>query len=367
MRVGALCIAALLAGCGDAQEDGAASSAAPDTTAERGTTTTIAEAQYDPASLPPCDPAQSYRTMSDWLPDSLPGEVTVEHASTEVVGTAGFDRERVQTELVLIEVDADGTLVADLHLARHALDGFEVEPQHMAGFATQEDAGRLDEVRGHAGRVTREVNRGDSRGSSVARWVEDGAGWSASSRVLDVPSLAAALEPLQLEEGEEPDPTDRFAVVGRTTAAYHPGLRTTKIGFSSPGAGQPASPIEVTVRSTSEGTFGLVDLYGFVGVPMPDEMETEVAEVDGRPWLSNALFTTTTLDDGSQVTVRAITAPLPGYEELEPQLSADEVQGLIDGLERVDASDPRLPTVPLHQVWDQQPEADRLEGYCREA
>ena len=371
VRSGALCLAAaaLLAGCGDAQDGGASSSSGtPDTSdAAETTSTTVAEAQYDPASLPPCDPAQSYRTMADWLPDSLPEGLAVEHASTEVVGSAGF-QESVQAELALVEVDAEGTLVADLHLSRHALDGFEVEPQHMAGFATQEDAGRLDRVRGHAGRVARNVNRGDSWGASVARWIEDGAGWSASSRLLDVPSLAAALEPLELTPGEEGDPSGRFTEVGRTpAAAYHPGLRTTRIGFSSPETGQMASPVELTVSSVPEGTTGILDLEPFMAMPPPDQLRTTLAEVDGRTQLSNAVYTSTTLADGSQVTVRAITAPLPGFgSELEPQLTTDEVALLIEGLTRVDADDPRLPTVPLHQVWDQQPEANRLDGYCRE-
>ena len=370
MRVGALAVAALLAGCGDAQEGGApSSSSTPDTPeVESSTTTTVAEVEYDPASLPPCDGAEGYRTLSDWLPEDLPDGLVLEHAVTEVVGSAGFEQDTVQAEVALVEVDADGTLVADLHLRRHALDGFEIEPGHMAGFATQEDAGRLDTVRGHAGRVARNVNRGDSWGSSIARWVEDGAGWSAGSRLLDVPSLAAALEPLRLAPGEEHDPTDRFTEVGRTRAAYHPGLRTTTIGFSTQGATPMASPVEVTVRSASEATQGLLALDPFVGMPPPDQLRTRLTEVDGRVQLSNSLFTSTTLDDGSQVTVRAITAPLPGFgSELEPQLTADEVAALIDGLTRVDADDPRLPTVALSSVWDQQPEADRLSGYCREA
>ena len=367
VRVGALCLAALLAACGDGQEDGAPSSAAPDTTAERSTTTTIAEAQYDPASLPPCDPAQGYRTMSDWLPDSLPGELTVEHASTEVVGTAGFDRETVQTEVVLVEVDADGTVVADLHLRRHGLEGFEIEPRHMPGFGTQDDAGRLDEVRGHSGRVTREVNRGDGWGASTARWVEGGTGWTATSRLLDVPALAGALEPLQLSPGEEHDPSGRFTEVGRTPAAYHPGLRTTRIGLASPERAQMASPLEVSVRSASEGTTGLVDLEPFV-MPPPYQLDATLAEVGGRVQLANGLFTSTTLADGSQVTVRAVTTKLPGAaSELERQLTTEEVAALIDGLTRVEADDPRLPTVPLSPGWHQQPEADRLVGYCREA
>ena len=368
VRVGVLCLAALLTACGEAEEGAASSSTTSSLVDSASTTTSVAPPQYDPASLPPCDSAQNFRTLSDWLPDHLPSGFEIEHASTEVVGTDGFDRATVQAELTLVEVDADGTLVADLHLARHAMDGFEVEPEHMAGFSSAEDEGRLDEVRGHAGRVTREVNRGDGWGSSLARWIEDGSGWSAGSRLLDVPSLAAALEPLVLESGEEGDPSGRFTELGRTPApSYHPGLRTTTIGFAAPEAGQMASPVEVTVSSAPEGTIGLLDLHDFVGMPPPDQLETTVAQVDGRVRLSNALFISTTLDDGSQVTVRAVTGPLPGFgSELEPQLTTDEVAALIDGLTRVDADDPRLPTVPLHQVWDQQQEADRLEGYCRE-
>ena len=367
MVAGARCLAAPLSACGDDQEGGPASSSS--VTAEA-TTTTAAEVRYDPAALSPCGVAQSYWTLPNWLPRTVPDGLALQYAATQVSTSAGNAPGRVETEVTLVEADGDGRVVAELSLHRHALDGFEIEPTEMAEFDTHEEAGRLDSVRGHPGRVVRSgLNRGDPWGRSNAWWIEDGAGWSASSRLLDVQSLAAALEPLRLEPEEQADPSGRFQVIGRTTGDYRERIRATELGFGlAASSRRDDTEVVVTVNAVPEGTEGVVSIDDLIRWSAPDGPQTHLSEVQGRVQVSNGHLTVTGLEDGTQVAVRGRLVPVSAMdgEELEPQLSEGDLQALVDGLERVTPSDDRLPTVPLSRGWDQQPEADRTAMYCRE-
>jgi hypothetical protein len=232
----------------------------------------------------------------------------------------------------------------------------------MPGFAADDAAGRLDSVRGLPGRVVREINRGDTWGWSEARWIEDGAGWTASSRALDVAALVAALEPLRLSVDDVADPQGRFQVVGRGPVVASRDLRDTEIGIGPTGSpSRSTPPVKVSVTPVAEGSEGLVSLQGIAEVPPTFRVDTHVSEVGGRLLLSNGATTLTSLEDGTNVRVQVVGGP-SGVE-----LARDDVIDLIGGLRR-SGGDAHPFAGPLVPAWWTVPEPGSVpDGFCREA
>lgn len=300
-----------------------------------------------PSDLPPCAGQPSYRTLADRLPEFVPDGLLLDWAHTVVNVVDPTVPGIPQMTFGLAALD-DGRLTNWVTLQRFDTEGFQVSPDQQPGFAS--DGESLDSVRGRPGRVVRSVNRGDPVGVAAARWVENDAGWSASSVEMSVDELAAALAALELTGGEPVDPTGRFEVVGRSEPARITESRDTTIEFRSIGqpstSDLPGAPLKIEIQSSSPGAQGRTTGQWRLDPSVPAEAFT----LDGRLALRSGPLLFTSLSDGSQLTVTAL-----------GEVDDDQLERLIAGLAPVDADAPRLAEVPVVPgYWE------GTDGLCRE-
>lgn len=300
-----------------------------------------------PSDLPPCAGAPSYRTVADLLPEFVPDGLLLDWAHTVVNVVDPTVPGTPQVTFGLAAID-DGRLTNWVTLHRFEAEGFQVSPDQQPGFAS--DGESLDSVRGRPGRVVRSVNRGDPVGVASARWVENDAGWSASSVEMSVDELATALAALELPRGEPVDPTGRFQVVGRSEPARITESRDTTIEFGSIAPQRPTddlggAPVKVEIWSSPPGADGMT-----AGPQVIPPEGWEASTLDGRLALRLGTQLLTSLDDGSRVALTALV-----------EVDGDQLERLVSGLAPVDADAPRLADVPVVPgYWE------GTDGLCRE-
>lgn len=307
-------IALAASGCSSDElstRDESTSSAAASSAAPTSTTTTV-----DPATVlaglpscadmppPPETASAPFRTLPDWVPADLPDRYEVTEAETYGPPTAdgsGSADSVLFTRWLLAELDGD-RVVATISVTRGSTDP---DGYAQPGFNEVTDERALDWVRGHPGRVSRWINRGDPVGEQVAEWTEDGDRWLATS-ALDVDELAAALGALSIDGTELRDPTGRFQVLGRRrgdTATGELAGRTTSLRLTEHMEDdEPDLGLSLKIEQRPP------DLEGFVDVRVrPGSLRIEV---DGRPAMRSSperndawTYLATTLPDGSLLSI----------------------------------------------------------------
>lgn len=270
------------------------SSAAERTTSSGASSpTSVPNPAFDAANLVPCDPdAESYNTLPDWLATELPAGVHLTVARTGVWTMDTADGPSPSRHL-LVEVDND-RVVSSVYLVRG------VSPDVQAGFNLVEEDERLDSVRGLPGQIGHWVNRGDSVGYQVAEWTEGGVLWKAISQ-LDVRSLGAALASFRINGEEVSDPSDSFQVIGEGPSFIPGRPRTTDLEYEEfDDRGELFRRYYVRIDSPVPGATGIIEGSADPGATM--------SAVDGRVVLTHGPDVSSSLGDGSPVSIRTYDA-----------------------------------------------------------
>jgi hypothetical protein len=334
----------LLAGCsGSTGSDAAAGSST--TTTSRPTTsvsTTSTVPQLRAAMLPSCQPgAAEFTTVPDWVTGTLPAGTTLTKGST--TGTTGLPAGAPMEFTTLLLGPNDGTQLPTISVYR-------TTGSVSTNQGWNSSAPMLSTVRGRPGTVGQTVSRSGA-GPTTAVWEEDGATWTATSN-LGVGALAKALEGLTPAAEGVTDPSGSFTQVG-TGPRYATGAaRVTELQVRT-AASSPAEErvLYIRIDPAAPGTTGPLRI--------PTAGVTSTAKVDGRIVLLNPFQATSSIDDGSQVEIRAYDG-----ESMPSSLDPATAKAVFAGLHRRGPADDEL--VNSLSLGDAVPDGAVPPGFCRE-
>ncbi|NLA37750.1 MAG: hypothetical protein GX868_18970 [Actinobacteria bacterium] len=322
-------LACLAAGCGNPADEAATDTSEPPLTASTISTTSTPTTTTVP-ELPPCDPAAEFhQVVADWLPDAMPEGWEIVYGATLVSprqpGSDGAEwwsfslGERLDDDRLGLRLDLGATVDED--------------PSHL-GIVDEEPV--LTTVRGRPGTVGRWVNRGDSVGSRMARWEEQGLHWHAAtaSDALTNEELAAIVDRLVISRDGVVDPTGTLTMLGRSRSG--PPVtqdRSTRVVLRR--AGAPANErVQIDVVAPVDGTEGLLHSTG-----------DQLLEDDRGMIVSDGRRASARQSDGLGLDLEAI--DMSGHGNVAPLSMTDLEMLLLTPWARVAPDDPRRRTVAL--------------------
>ena len=334
----------LLAGCSGST--GSDTAAGPSTTTTSRPTTSVSTTSTVPqlraAMLPPCPPgAAGFTTVPDWVTGTLPARTALTRGSTTQL--APQDDVAPMPFVTVLAGPKDGTQVPTISVDR-------TPGSTSTNQGWNSSAPMLSTVRGRPGTVGQTVSRSGA-GPTTAVWEEDGATWTATSS-LGVDALAKALEGLTLAAEGVTDPSGSFTQVG-TGPRYATGTARVAELQVRTAASSPAKErvLYVRIDPAAPGTTGPLHL--------PAAGVSSTTRVDGRVVLLNPFQATSSLDDGSQVKIRAYDG-----ESRPSALDPAAARAVLAGLQRRSPADAQL--VNSLSLGDAGPDGAAPAGFCRE-
>lgn len=336
-------LACLTAGCGDPANEAATDASETSTTAP--TTSTTTTTTTTAPELPPCDPAAEFHQVTaDWLPDAVPEGWEIVYGTTRVSARQPGSDGAEWWGYSLAERLDDNRLGLRLDLAATVEEGTS-----QSVLVDEEPV--LTTVRGRPGTVGRWVDRGDSVGSRMARWQEQGLHWHAvtASGVLTNEELAAIVDRLEISRDGVVDPTGTLTTLGRSRSG--PPVtqdRYTRVVLRR--AGAPADErVQIDVTAPVEGTEGLLHTTG-----------DQLLEDDRGMIVSDGRKASARQANGLGLDLEAI--DMSGHGNVAPLSMTDLENLLLTPWSQVGPDDPRRRTVALTDPADSAQPPD----FCRE-
>lgn len=325
-------LACLAAGCGDPAGEAATETSEPSNTAPTATTssTTTTSTSTTVPELPPCDPAAGvHQVVADWLPDAVPEGWEIVYGATQVYPRQPGSNGAGWWGFSLAERLDEHRLGLRLDLGARVDEGTSYQ-------VLVDEEPVLTTVRGGPGTVGRWVDRGDSVGSRMARWEEQGLHWHAATApgALSNEELAAILDRLEISRDGVVDPAGTLTTLGRSRSGPPVAQdRYTRVVVRR--AGAPASEqVQIDVVAPVEGTDGLLHTTG-----------DQLLEDDRGMIVSDGRRASARQPDGLGLELEAI--DMSGHGNVAPLSMTDLELLLLTPWSRVAPDDPRRRTVAL--------------------